>query len=448
MSNNSTAVMVTTAPRKDPTVARCLTSIREAGFEPVAFAEPGTPFEQVAGFTTVMHAAKLGVWGNWLTSCRWMLKHYPQANSIITVQDDSWFHPQTREWLEAAMWPSPKTGFLSLYTSKKYSTATDGTLKPAGIYRVATKSLWGACALVWPREVLAKVCEHSIADRWSGAAPKANNAETRRTRQAFIDARKVDPTKISNSDTAIGKILNALRLEMWFADPSPVNHFAKHSTIGHGGNSGNRNCLRCAEPAENLEELTPLPRVLFRADGSVEDHGNPKYGAAIQRWAKHGRNATVSHIQWRSLRESAGNKRVLMFGAGAAVEAVADVAQSAEVIEQHAGRLSAVMDLATEFVSPSHVSKLAGQCLPLNEDGWFSGLPDDRSFELVVIDSPRDGDRLRFLETANVLTSTTGGVIVMDANRTDGETLMRELASRWGSTVNWLNGSMALIDRK
>jgi hypothetical protein len=61
-----------------------------------------------------------------------------------------------------------------------------------------------------------------------------------------VEAAGNGPTKVK-VDTAIGKAVNRLGLSMYFVDPSPVHHVAKHSTISHGDNSGRRNCYRCAD---------------------------------------------------------------------------------------------------------------------------------------------------------------------------------------------------------
>jgi hypothetical protein len=62
-----------------------------------------------------------------------------------------------------------------------------------------------------------------------------------------MQRRRDNPHTIANSDTAIGKICNAMGLGMYFVDPSPVDHIARFSTIGHGGNNGRRNAYRIAD---------------------------------------------------------------------------------------------------------------------------------------------------------------------------------------------------------
>ena len=133
-SNKTITVAVTTAPRKDCTLAYCLASIEACGWTPIVFAEPGLT---ETDYQTILNPAKLGIWHNWLNACRWCLEN-SSSDNIMTVQDDSLFHPDCKSFVDALLWPS-KAAFVSLYTPKHYSRG-----KPVGINRIYTKSLWGA----------------------------------------------------------------------------------------------------------------------------------------------------------------------------------------------------------------------------------------------------------------------------------------------------------------
>lgn len=242
--NGDWFVAITAAPRKEPTLIQCVNSLRGCGWEPTIFAEPGSP---ATNAETITNPQRLGVWQNWLSSAFYAINN-TSAKFVLTVQDDSLFHPETRAFTESILWPSPKAGFVSLYTAKHYSE----NRKP-GVNRVNTRSLWGACALVWHREVLARVIRHETATTWLGVPPRSNRREV-------MQRRKDDPSTIANSDTAIGTILNQMGLEMYFVDPSPVTHIARHSTINHGGNNGRRNCSRCADHALSLFDQVRIAR--------------------------------------------------------------------------------------------------------------------------------------------------------------------------------------------
>ena len=247
--NGDWTVMVTTAPRRDCTLLECVDSIRRAGWEPRVFAEPGSTKTDAWTFE---NPSRKGVWHNWRDSASWCLRH-TDSQYILTVQDDSLFHRDSRTFAESALWPARNAAFVSLYTPKHYTINGLREYRPAGINRIKTRSLWGACALIWDRRVLEAVIYHRIARGWVGAA--RNNKQRR-------EFQKRPKWKVANSDTAIGKICNDLKRPMFFVDPSPVSHIARHSSIGHGGNDGRRNCYRCADTTRPLVEQVPLRPVV------------------------------------------------------------------------------------------------------------------------------------------------------------------------------------------
>jgi len=246
---------VTTAPRRVPTVKTCTESLVVAGFEPFLFAEPDTILSDADNEFVIRHKEKKGVWHNWLYSARYALDN-SDANIILTVQDDSLFHPDSKTFLENhILWPDTNVGFVSLYTPKHYSIKPNKKtmMRDYGVNRVITRSMWGACALAWPRKVLEEVIELDFSQKWLGARTKTASVWERKKAE-----RIAEPWRIQNSDTAIGKIMNLMGRTMWFCDPSPVQHFATTSAISHGGNKGRRNCGRCAKWSESLAEQIPL----------------------------------------------------------------------------------------------------------------------------------------------------------------------------------------------
>ncbi len=243
-------VAVTTAPRTDCTLSRCIDSLKISGFEPIIFAEPNSTM--IESCQTIQNKEKKGVWYNWIQSCEYALTN-TNADVIMTVQDDSFFHPDSKTFAEKILWPAEDCGFVSLYTPKHYSIMPHykTKLRDVGVNRVYTRSMWGACALIWPRAVLEQVMDHEITKNWLGAPTKSRS-------QSVMDKRRANRTLVQNSDTAIGKIMNRMKRSMWFVDPSPVEHVAEHSVVGHGGNRGRRNCIRCAGWEKSLEDQVPI----------------------------------------------------------------------------------------------------------------------------------------------------------------------------------------------
>jgi hypothetical protein len=254
--NNKWFCALTTAPRPASTLKACVESLQVAGFEPFIFAEPNSTLlgEELGPFV-IHNKEKRGVWFNWLASIEYALEN-SDANIIMTVQDDSLFHPDSKTFLEEhVLWPDSLTGFVSLYTPKHYNKKPNKktALRPTGVNRIITRSMWGACALVWPRKVLEALIEHKTCKQWMGAPTK-----TKTYWEKVKEKRRNEPWRVQNSDTAIGKLMNHMSRTMWFCDPSPVQHFAQTSAINHGDNKGRRNCGRCANWSESLADQIPL----------------------------------------------------------------------------------------------------------------------------------------------------------------------------------------------
>lgn len=253
------AVAVTTAPRgNENTLAVCLDSLITAGwYDPVVFAEPGS--DVPPGIKVIKNETKRGCWHNWYYSAKYMLEN-TTASIIMTVQDDSLFHPDSRVFVEEhCLWPTEDTGIVSLYTAAHYSEEKGGQQRPRGINHVHTKCWWGTCAVVWKRETLQAVVDHEISRTWLGLSPKVQFDEKKNPalRQERVDkyyaARRENPALINNSDYVAGHVLNQLNLKKFFVDPSPVQHVSRVSTLQHGGNTGRRNCARCADHSISLE---------------------------------------------------------------------------------------------------------------------------------------------------------------------------------------------------
>jgi len=246
-------VAVTTAPRKTPTVNQCLESLTLAGFRPYIFAEPETQIDDTYKDRLILNQERYGVWHNFISSAKYAIEN-SNAEIIMTVQDDTLFHPDSKSFTESILWPAKDVGFVSLYTPKHYSISADKheDMRPEGVNRVRPQSFWGNLALVWPRKVLEELLSMPMVDTWVGLRSKGNSWPQ-------IKQKRMDhPHLIQNSDTAIGRLINKMQRSMYFLDPSPVNHFAKTSTTGHGGNQGRRNCGRCAKFSMPLESQIPL----------------------------------------------------------------------------------------------------------------------------------------------------------------------------------------------
>ncbi len=196
------AVGVTTAPRKQPTLARTLASLKAAGWDEIhVFAEPGV--EQLPGCTWHQNPTRLSGWPNFVQASR--VLSALDCDAVLLVQDDVLFAPSLREYLELTPWP--KCGALSPYTAALYTNREAWGWRP-----VKYNGLVGALAFAIRPQVLRQLAAHPYAKK------QQNNG----------------------IDTLFGKWI-AKHGGLQFHHPSLCQHIGDTSTIhGRASNSGNR----------------------------------------------------------------------------------------------------------------------------------------------------------------------------------------------------------------
>lgn len=395
-------VAVTSAPRRDPTLAACIASLRVCGWEPTIFAEPGTP---IVSDDVEYHwnKARYGVWYNWLNACKIALKS--KADFIMTVQDDAYFHPDCKSYAESILWPDPNAGFLSLYTPSHYTDNKDGSYK-TGVINVPTKALWGACALIWDPITLSEVIEHRIAKNWLGVPPSDV-----RQRKSVIEDRKANRWKIQNSDSAIGTILNAMGKSMWFVSPSPVRHIAEFSSINHGSNTGKRNCGNCANLQKPLTSQIPEFNFMHRYDAGCERL--TKLG-----WDKD--SFWIPKSLWKEIRDRVKRGMdTLEFGVGVSTTAFEAANHTAVESDEK---------LASKYRCAQHVT---------TTDGWYNFIPQKR-YDVILVDGPYKGDRYKFMNVVEKLVKESTIIFIDDTHREAEKKLANDIAKRLGKSVRFV----------
>jgi len=387
--DKSWCVVITTAPRPIPTIKRTIASVRVMHLEPVVFAEPDSVSVNAH---TIHNETRKGVWDNWRQAAEWALKN-TNAETILMLQDDVAIHPQTKRVIQQHLWPSSNTGFISLYTPAHYQKNN-----VTGLHRVRTRALWGACAMLWPREVLESVLQHDICHKWIGVPPARNRHEV-------MANRKRNRALIQNSDTAIGRIMNAMGKEMWFVTPSPAQHIATTSAINHGGNKGKRNCHHCADSKKPLREQLRLPE--RKAMEPIE------YSTAVQKCVAVGMSPTfaVSADLWQAIRSAVTpNMRTAEFGSGVSTFAFEGAMHTA--FEQDRRFLSLHRSIV--------YSPIIGDWYKTSN--WGEQIP-----KVLLIDAPHRSSRLPAWKYAAAVIAAGGTVFIDDANRDDCAEIVRRL---------------------
>lgn len=206
------SVGITTAPRTIETLTECLASVIESGWTPRIFAEPESPIPDIADSCPITwRSDQAGPWVNTYLGLQEMLARDPDADAYVLIQDDVVLatneNKTIREYLESALWPEEKCGFVSLYTNRKYSLKNP----TYGWNKLDGKWVWGACAIVWPKESLIQFLS-TIGIKWRMPGFARNNGWR-------------------NIDTAIGVWQKRYKRSAYFCVPSLAQHIGGTSTI-------------------------------------------------------------------------------------------------------------------------------------------------------------------------------------------------------------------------
>lgn len=172
-------VYLTTAKRRQPTLERTLQSLAVAKIGPIVRPDPGR-----------------GAFRHWLTVAAEAAQNAP---GIVAIFQDDILVPQgLGRALGAFKWPRSDWGCLSLYLSAKYAGYGTGWVEHWGC------TVWGACALLFPSEVLSALINLPLAQHWKSKR---------------------------GIDQFVGEGLEDLGLGIRFHSPSLVQHIGETSTV-------------------------------------------------------------------------------------------------------------------------------------------------------------------------------------------------------------------------
>jgi hypothetical protein len=202
---------VAAAPRNTAIQRKCFASLHAAGWDNILVsAEPKTPIWDQPYLEWHCSETKQFAFPNFVRLLRHLLVRRPHAKYFHLVQDDTVFALGLREYLERALWPTPRAGCVSLYTPSHYASipAKNGWIE---VTRKHAKSIWGACSLVFPREVAERLLARS---RWW-------------KRKGQIDV-------------WVGQEIRRMGLAYCCASPSLAQHIGGDSPMRHGAATGRR----------------------------------------------------------------------------------------------------------------------------------------------------------------------------------------------------------------
>lgn len=206
------SVGMTTAPRRESTIERSLSSLAAAGWDRVRlFAEPGSMIpEGFRHLPVVWRESRLGAWANWLLALVQMYLREPAADAYFLVQDDVVYCRDLRSYLEQQLWPSPSAGVVSVYCSSKHDPGNE----EAGFVRIPPQDgLIGAVACVFPTASVRSLLAFSgVHTHHLGSGPAAQR----------------------DIDGVVGRWAGARGREVHCHVPSLAQHVGEASTIWDG----------------------------------------------------------------------------------------------------------------------------------------------------------------------------------------------------------------------
>jgi hypothetical protein len=202
------AVGVTTAPRRQPTLERCLDYLSRAGWEtPHLFMDSVVRVpERFGHLPGTLRSPAIGAWPNHYLSLFELTLRQPDADAFLLVQDDAIIYDgeNVREYLEQVLWPAGAAPIVSLYCPGPY------TAKRYGWSRLLRPWVWGAQAVVFSPPAAKKylrsrrICRH----RWRSAQGG-----------------------LAQIDVLLGRWAFLRRVPIWFPTPSLVQHLGEVSTL-------------------------------------------------------------------------------------------------------------------------------------------------------------------------------------------------------------------------
>lgn len=200
---------IITAPRRFPTLAYSLESLRAAGVDGhiYIFAEPGSVQFTGSNLTMVMHPARLGAFRNYDYALGYLLQH-GKSSRICVLEDDYIYSPGVKHKMADIDRTQETFGYFNLFTNG-YHPGIAAYMAKEGWNKVpfGFNEAWGV-AYVFPRDLVPAIRAHEFYQ------------EIMEKRNRVIDG-------------TISEVLKRMGLPMWYHNPSLVYSIGFSSTLGN-----------------------------------------------------------------------------------------------------------------------------------------------------------------------------------------------------------------------
>lgn len=202
------SVGITTAPRKQNTLAQTLTSLKTAGWDkPQLFAEPGTVIpKEFKELPISQRNEVLGAFPNWYLALTELVLRNPRAEAYFLCQDDVLFSKDLRNYLEFNLWPAERVGVVSIYCPSHYRQE----LEPGFAREDRGWDSWGALAYIFPNPSARSLLSDSM----------------------VLNHRDFGPAEgLHHIDSVVGFWCERNQLPYYVHSPSLAQHIGESSTI-------------------------------------------------------------------------------------------------------------------------------------------------------------------------------------------------------------------------
>jgi hypothetical protein len=168
------AVAVTTTPRKQATLDRCLDSLIATGWtSPRIIADGDVAISAKWNHLPMtQRTPQIGAWPSYYLTLIELMMRQPHADAYMIVQDDvvMFRHSDLRVYLESILWPDQRPGIVSLFCSRAYAQSNPGW------HKLEKNLVWGGPALIFSQEAAIQVVSdlQVVRHRFQGERGLAN----------------------------------------------------------------------------------------------------------------------------------------------------------------------------------------------------------------------------------------------------------------------------------
>lgn len=198
------AVGITTSARKHPTIVKTIKALEHAGWDTgMIFAEPGSYIDCGSNWDYVYRSKQTGIFGNWILGLYELFIRNINADAFFMTQDDIVMSPNSRKYLEDALWFTDQPHLVSLFGPNAIDQDPSVGWRETSIYN------GGPNAIIMSHETVQEILSSLTPLRYYGVQHQK---------------------KVSFDDLGIFKLMSEKNWSVFYPKPSIGDHIGHQST--------------------------------------------------------------------------------------------------------------------------------------------------------------------------------------------------------------------------